>query len=259
MGKKMRGDTARGLMLDGATCASIARMTTGFRFAGWLALTILCACDKSEAPTADAARSAAASASAASTPSASAAASPSAATSAAAEPSASAMADSDASAAPSASARASSAKGTSSATATASAEPSATAVASVAPSSEPAPVASGQAASKPEYSAWLQGPKKIKVGETASLSAVFTAGGKYHCNEKYPTSFKPDAAPAGVTFTSDKFSGAAFGTKRSSVPVSLSASGAGAKTVTGTLKFGVCDESECIPVKAPVSFTFEVE
>jgi hypothetical protein len=123
---------------------------------------------------------------------------------------------------------------------------------------EPEPV-EGSKKSGAEYAAWLQGPKKIKVGQSAALSAVFTASGKYHCNEKYPTSFKPDAAPAGVSFASDKFTGASFSEKRSSVPVQLSASSPGTKTVTGTLKFGVCDEKECIPVKAPVSFSFEVE
>jgi hypothetical protein len=122
-----------------------------------------------------------------------------------------------------------------------------------------APVASGTAATKGEYSAWLQGPKKVKAGDSVTLSAVFTASGKYHCNEKYPASFKPAAAPAGVAFASDKFKSAAFGEKRSTIPVSLSTSSAGSKTVSGTMKFGVCDEKECIVGTANVSFTFEVE
>lgn len=140
------------------------------------------------------------------------------------------------------------------ASAAASPEPSA------APSTEPsAPPVDGVKKTGAQYAAYLSGPKKVKAGNALSLSAVFTASGTYHCNEKYPTSFKPDAAPEGVSFASDKFTGAAFTAKRSQVPVSLTATSKGVKTVTGTLKFGVCDEAECIPVKAPVAFSFEVE
>ena len=134
------------------------------------------------------------------------------------------------------------------------------AIASAAPSTEPsAPPVDGVKKTGAQYAAYLSGPKKVKAGNALSLSAVFTASGTYHCNEKYPTSFKPDAAPEGVSFASDKFTGAAFTAKRSQVPVSLTATSKGVKTVTGTLKFGVCDEAECIPVKAPVAFSFEVE
>lgn len=122
-----------------------------------------------------------------------------------------------------------------------------------------APSVDGEKKTGAQYAAFLSGPKKVKAGSTVSLAAIFTASGNYHCNEKYPTSFKPDAAPEGVTFASDKFSSASFSAKRSTVPVTLTASSKGAKRVSGTLKFGVCDESECIPVKTAVSFAFDVE
>lgn len=144
--------------------------------------------------------------------------------------------------------------------ASASSSASATAMASAeARAVESAPAVDGDKKTGAQYAAFLSGPKKVKAGSTVALSAVFTAQGNYHCNEKFPTSFKPDAAPEGVSFASDKFSGASFSTKRSSVPVTLTASSKGAKSVSGTLKFGVCDESECIPVKAQVAFAFDVE
>ena len=123
----------------------------------------------------------------------------------------------------------------------------------------PAAPVDGDKKTGAQYAAYLSGPKKVKAGSTVGLSAVFTASGNYHCNDKYPTSFKPDAAPEGVSFATDKFTGAAFSTKKTSVPVTLTASSKGAKTVSGTLKFGVCDESECVPVKAQVAFSFDVE
>jgi hypothetical protein len=137
---------------------------------------------------------------------------------------------------------------------------SAAGAASAAPTAEVVAVpVDGDKKTGAQYAAFLSGPKKVKVGSAVGLSATFTASGKYHCNEKYPTSFKPDAAPEGIAFASDKFTGAAFSTKRSTVPVTLTASSKGAKTVSGTLKFGVCDEAECVPVKAQVAFSFDVE
>jgi hypothetical protein len=146
-----------------------------------------------------------------------------------------------------------------SAAASAVAEAPAPAASSSAPEAPPAPPVEGEKKTGAQYAAFLSGPKKVKAGSTVGLSAIFTASGNYHCNEKYPTSFKPDAAPEGVTFASDKFASASFSAKRSSVPVTLTASTPGSKRVSGTLKFGVCDESECIPVKVPVAFAFDVE
>jgi hypothetical protein len=125
--------------------------------------------------------------------------------------------------------------------------------------SAPPPTVEGARRSGAEYAAFLVGPKRMQVGATVSLSAVFTASGRYHCNEKYPAVFKPDAAPEGISFSAEKFSGATFGEKRSALPVTLTASTAGTKTISGTLKFGVCDETECIPVKAPIAFTLAAE
>ncbi|MBM4373438.1 MAG: hypothetical protein FJ095_00010 [Deltaproteobacteria bacterium] len=122
-----------------------------------------------------------------------------------------------------------------------------------------APMVEGHRRTGAEYAAYLSGPQRAKVGAAVPLAAVFTASGRYHCNEKYPSVFKPDPAPEGISFAAEKFSGAAFGEKRSSIPVTLTASTGGTKTISGTLKFGVCDETECIPVKAQVAFTLAVE
>lgn len=121
----------------------------------------------------------------------------------------------------------------------------------------PAADTKGAAATGAAFGAWLQGGK-YEVGKPASLTAVLTAQGEYHCNDKYPYKFTLDPAPSGVSFPSNVVKGMAVTAKRSTMSIPFSASEKGAKTISGTLAFSVCNADRCLIEKQKLSITVNV-
>jgi hypothetical protein len=134
---------------------------------------------------------------------------------------------------------------------------SATAVATAEPT-ESAPEVVGEKKNEVQYSAWLQGGGKYAVGKPGTVQAVLVAKGDYHCNPEYPYKFKLDAAPEGVSYPEPIARGVSIGNERSTLAIPFVASSAGAKTISGTFFFSVCNESQCKIQKQAMSVTVVV-
>ena len=134
---------------------------------------------------------------------------------------------------------------------------SATAVASGEPT-EAAPEVVGDKKNDVQYSAWLQGGGKYVVGKPGAVQAVLVAKGDYHCNPEYPYKFKLDAAPEGVSYPEPIARGVSIGNERSTLAIPFVPSSAGAKTISGTFFFSVCNESQCKIQKQAMSVTVNV-
>lgn len=126
------------------------------------------------------------------------------------------------------------------------------------PEPEPEPTV-GEKKTEGSYAAWLQSSGKYAVDKPGSVVAVVTAQGEYHCNEKYPYKFKLNSPPAGVSYGADTVRGASISQKRASLSIPFTASSAGAKTISGTFFFSVCNEDTCQIKKQPMSVTVNVE
>lgn len=125
------------------------------------------------------------------------------------------------------------------------------------PAAAPAAETKGAAATSATFGAWLQGGK-YEVGKPGALTAVLTAQGEYHCNDKYPYKFTLDPAPPGVSFPSTVVKGMNITEKRSTMSIPFSASEKGAKTISGTLAFSVCNADRCLIEKQKLSITINV-
>lgn len=121
-----------------------------------------------------------------------------------------------------------------------------------------APAVKGNAAASDTFNAWLQGSSNVEVGKPASVTAVLTAQGDYHCNDKYPYKFTLDPAPAGVTYPNQVVQGMNVGQARSAMSIPFVATEKGAKTISGTLAFSVCNEDRCLIEKQKLSVTVNV-
>lgn len=123
---------------------------------------------------------------------------------------------------------------------------------------EPEPT-KGEKKVEGSYAAWLQTSGKYKVDQPGAVVAVVNAQGEYKCNDKYPYKFKVGSAPAGVTFGSTTVRGASIGKKSTSLRIPFTPTSKGAKTISGTFYFSVCNEETCQIKKQPMSVSINVE
>ncbi len=115
----------------------------------------------------------------------------------------------------------------------------------------------GAEATGDSFAAYLSGGK-YTAGKAGTVTAVLTAKGAYHCNDKYPYKFTLDAAPAGVTYPQTVVKGMSVTEKRSTMAIPFTASEKGAKTISGTLAFSVCNADRCLIEKQKLSITVNV-
>ncbi len=116
----------------------------------------------------------------------------------------------------------------------------------------------GAEAASDTYGAWLQAGSKFTAGEPAAVTAVLAARGGFKCNDKYPYKFTLDPAPSGVSYPSTVVSGMAVSDKRSTMSIPFTPTEKGAKTISGTLAFSVCDADKCLIEKQKLSVTVNV-
>lgn len=104
------------------------------------------------------------------------------------------------------------------------------------------------------YKVHIRG-QKIQVGKTQSVTIQLTADAPWHMNIDYPTSLKFKAA-SGVTLTKSKFKktdAQTLSEHKIVFLVPLTATQAGAQTVSGKLKFAICKEDACSPASTPIT------
>ncbi|MCA9641041.1 MAG: hypothetical protein H6718_22335 [Polyangiaceae bacterium] len=122
---------------------------------------------------------------------------------------------------------------------------------------KPAEEKKGAEATGDSFGAYLAGGK-YTAGKPGTLTAVLTAKGEYHCNDKYPYKFTLDPAPAGVTFPETVVKGMNVSEKRSTMAIPFTPSEKGAKTISGTLAFSVCNADRCLIEKQKLTITVNV-
>ena len=123
---------------------------------------------------------------------------------------------------------------------------------------EPEPT-KGEKKSAGSYAAWLQSSGKYKVDKPGAVVAVVNAQGEFKCNDKYPYKFRVSGSPAGVSFGATTVRGASIGKKSTSLRIPFTPTSAGAKTISGTFYFSVCNAETCQIKKQPMSVTVNVE
>jgi hypothetical protein len=113
-----------------------------------------------------------------------------------------------------------------------------------APTRLTAPAKSGERTEDPAFSAWLEGPAEVVVGEASKAHARVVAKQPYKCNEKYPAKFTWDSQD-GLKVASPKVKGMNVAGKEGTLALPFSAVRAGAVTLSGTLSFSVCTKENC--------------
>ncbi|MCA9628255.1 MAG: hypothetical protein KC766_11340 [Myxococcales bacterium] len=125
------------------------------------------------------------------------------------------------------------------------------------PADKPVEEKKGAEATGDSFGAYLAGGK-YTAGKAGSVTAVLTAKGEYHCNDKYPYKFTLDPAPAGVTYPETVVKGMSVTEKRSTMAIPFTPTEKGAKTISGTLAFSVCNADRCLIEKQKLSITVNV-
>jgi hypothetical protein len=98
------------------------------------------------------------------------------------------------------------------------------------------------------------GSAKAKVGSQTTLTVTVTAKGKFKGNPKYPHKIKGISA-ANVD-APKKVRGAANG-KTISFSIPVTPTKAGTHNLSGQIKFGICDDSQCVMKKAQLTATVQ--
>jgi hypothetical protein len=107
----------------------------------------------------------------------------------------------------------------------------------------------------------IEVPHDAKAGAEVTAKVMLTPAGPYHVNKEYPTKLAL-TAPAGVTLAKAELKAGggdgakgdadALDEKQLAFSVKLTPQ-AGSHTISGMLKFAVCDKDTCLPKKESIS------
>ena len=134
------------------------------------------------------------------------------------------------------------------------------------PKAEEAPAAAAAAGelkskvSEDSYDLKLEPSGTYKVGTEGAVQIVLDAKTPFKVNQEYPYSFALNEA-AGVKFASMKVTGDAvkLEQKRATMSVPFTPSEAGERTISGTFKFSVCTEEQCLIKKQELALAVTVQ
>lgn len=114
--------------------------------------------------------------------------------------------------------------------------------------------------SEDSYDLKLEPSGTYKVGAAGTVQIVLDAKAPFKVNQEYPYSFALNEAP-GVKFASMKVAEGAvkLEQKRATVSVPFTPSEAGERTISGTFKFSVCTEEQCLIKKQELALAVTVE
>lgn len=106
----------------------------------------------------------------------------------------------------------------------------------------------------------LQPTGAYTVGKEASIEVVLDAKAPYKVNQEYPYSFALNES-AGVSFASMKLKQDAvkLEDKRAIMTVPFTPREAGERTISGTFKFSVCTEEQCLIKKQDLALAVTVD
>lgn len=110
---------------------------------------------------------------------------------------------------------------------------------------------------KPASEPDKKGPTGPTVGKTSTVVASVKADPGYKCNDAYPHKFVT-AGGTNVKYPDPKPKGGCAGKHAISVAVPYIPTAAGSGSVSGTLKYGICDEAKtnCRVVKKQMTLPF---
>lgn len=114
--------------------------------------------------------------------------------------------------------------------------------------------------SEDSYDLKLEPSGTYKVGAASTVQVVLDAKAPFKVNQEYPYSFSLNEAP-GVKFASMKVTGDAvkLEQKRATMSVPFTPSEAGERTISGTFKFSVCTDEQCLIKKQELALAVNVE
>jgi hypothetical protein len=103
----------------------------------------------------------------------------------------------------------------------------------------------------------------LSVGAKGTASVTIAALNGYKWNKEYPAKLLFKAAPKNIKLGKSEFKQMAgdfkVGDKKTDIAVSMQAKAAGKETITGVLKFSICNETACIIEKADVALAVSVQ
>ncbi|HEY6726362.1 MAG TPA: hypothetical protein VI197_20140 [Polyangiaceae bacterium] len=125
---------------------------------------------------------------------------------------------------------------------------------------EPAAAAGKSKVSEDSYDLKLEPSGTYKVGAASTVQIVLDAKAPFKVNQEYPYSFALNEAP-GVQFASMKVAEGAvkLEQKRATMSVPFTPNQAGERTISGTFKFSVCTDEQCLIKKQELALAVTVE
>lgn len=125
---------------------------------------------------------------------------------------------------------------------------------------EAAAAAGKSKVSEDSYELKLEPNGTYKVGSAGTVQVVLDAKEPFKVNQEYPYSFALNDAP-GVKFASMKVADGAvkLEQKRATMSVPFTPSEAGERTISGTFKFSVCTDEQCLIKKQELALAVTVE
>ena len=116
------------------------------------------------------------------------------------------------------------------------------------------------AVSEESFDLKLEPGQTYKVGEEGQLKVVLDAKPPFKVNQEYPYSFTLNESP-GVSFASQKVTKDAvtLEAKRATMVVPFTPKEAGQRTISGTFKFSVCTDEQCLIKKHDLGLAIHVQ
>lgn len=114
--------------------------------------------------------------------------------------------------------------------------------------------------SEDSYELKLEPSGTYKVGAAGTVQLVLDAKAPFKVNQEYPYSFSLNEAP-GVKFASMKVAEDAvkLEQKRATMNIPFTPSEAGERTISGTFKFSVCTDEQCLIKKQELALAVNVQ
>jgi hypothetical protein len=129
------------------------------------------------------------------------------------------------------------------------------------PTPRPSPSAPQANKKRTEYHAFISAKSSYEVNKTGHVAVSVHALKGYHINKDYPTKFKLDEAPTGLSYPKKvlKRKDAAQTESSASFAVPFVAREPGEKKLSGTFYFSVCSDSTCLMQKVKLSTKIKVK
>ena len=110
-----------------------------------------------------------------------------------------------------------------------------------------------------KYLLHVESPQKVGAGDKASSRIVLEAAAPYHINKEFPLEVVVDAKDLSVPKKTLTIADAQFKSDREAAfEIPFSATGVGEKRFSATMRFAVCTDKDCYPLRDTLAWSVQV-